>query len=158
MRDEYLPGINEEYINKLLSTAPDSPQALVISAFLDDMKRWDEKLKATRTYGIEVTNKIRKYNSLIIQKSGEIERLKNICLKESQKLFVKIINSFGIRTRSQKRIDFVKNEIINMDHYVTELYKILNDTLTEYDKLEETPPNIDQYELAMIGNTLFKPR
>ena len=70
----------------------------------------------------------------------------------------KLCKLLRIKTKAQKNLNYILNAIdkmkLELNHTEFE-YKALK---KEFHRVYSNPPKTEQYELAMIGNSLFKPR
>ena len=148
---------DQDYLEKFLETVPENPQALVLSAYLEEKEKWEKKLSILRIYKDGVLQEIKKLEKIMLEKRDSLDTI-NVKISNESGLLVNIFRFFSIRTKAQKQ--FYK-EITGTEKFVLESVRLNNEfenALNEYDKLLSNPPDTNQYELAMIGNTLFKPR
>jgi hypothetical protein len=157
MRDEFIQNIDQAYLEQFLATASDNPQALVLSAYLEEKAKWDEKLNTLILYKDTIVQKAIGLEKVVDEKRDAINKAQADLHNESG-ILVWLLKLIGIKTRAERRF----HKIFKEAHELTSELKELNDefinVLEEYDKTAANPPDARQYELAMIGNTLFKPR
>ena len=122
--------MTEEELEQFLIQNPNHPQALVLSAFLQEKREWNEELDdilEERSIRIELSNEI-------------LDRT----TKESWFTFV-------WRNLIRRKLTSAQEEFNRINEEIDELQD-------EYDELMQNPPNTDMYEIAILGNNLFHSR
>jgi hypothetical protein len=144
-------------LQQFLAAAPNSHPALILGAYLDERKKWENKLEILafdKTLIIERLNEI-KFD--VAEETGFNNKIKEKVSKDN-KIKVFILNLFGLKTSLQKKLN-ISND--RLKRFEIELKRIREDFVNiskEYVKTIDNPPKAEQYELAMIGNSLFKSR
>lgn len=127
-------------------------QSLLLNAYLEEEKRWAEKLKILHS------------KKLIL--FDEVERLKNLLelkIEERAIEYEAVLSVTGliknvIGKSNNTRYDELTNEIDDINKEIDDIVDKYNIVCKEYDQLSQSPPELFRYELAMLGNQLFKPR
>jgi hypothetical protein len=157
MYDETLPDIDGSHLKQFLETAPSNPQALLLGVYLEEKEKWEEKLNTIKTYRDVLLDKAEKLEREMFKNNSNLRKLQ-VNLKNESGLRVSVLNFFFIKTKTQREF----NKAFEKAHKLTIEMKDLGDEFIsvseEYEKTYLSPPDTTQYELAMIGNTLFKPR
>jgi hypothetical protein len=157
MPDENLPNLDKSHLEQFLATASDNPQALLLGAYLEEKEKWENKLDTLKVYRETLLQKAVQLEKIMVEKRDILYKLQADLENESG-IWISILGFFCIKTKAQRK--FYK--IFREGHELTLEMKNLGDEFTnvsnEYEKIYSNPPDTRQYELAMIGNTLFKPR
>lgn len=157
MHDGYFQNTSEAYLEQFLNTASGNPQALLLSAYMDEKKKWEDNLNIIRTYENTIIEKIRKLCIMADKKDNELDKLKLEIEKKSGVWHI-ILCALGIKTKIERKFDRILNENKSISIEIKKLTQEHKDIVEAYKKIWSNPPNAKQYELAIIGNTLFKPR
>ena len=157
MSNEDTQGLSRSYLEKFLGTASDNPQALILSAYLEEKEKWETKLKIIETYKDAILQRAADLEKVIVKERDALNKIQ-IDLHNESGVWVWFLRTIGIKTRAERKFHKI---LVKAQKLTLELKTINSEfinTLSEYDKIADNPPNTSQYELAMIGNTLFKPR
>ena len=103
--------------------------ALILGAYLDDKKKWEDNLKDMGDF--------------MNEKIQEIADIK-VALTEQSKFVSFLCKTFKIKTKKEKRLDEIMQEIDKLK--------------VRFEGVIRSPPSQDVYELAIRGNSLFKSR
>lgn len=133
MSDEHLQkelkgrGYSDDYLGKEYGT--EIVQALILGAYLDDKKKWEEDINILSTQ--------------LADKTKELVEIRDVLLKQARVKTI-LCKIFRIKTKSEKRFIQINEDMITLKN------KLI--------RLTDTPPLPDAYELAILGNNLFKSR
>jgi predicted ATP-dependent Lon-type protease len=157
MSNEYLQNFDKAYIEQFLATAPNNPQALILGAYLEEKEKWENKLKTILSYKDIILDEAKKLEKKMIEGGNELNKLQ-IELENESGIWVSILKFFNIKTKIQRKFYNLYKESHALTIKMNKLGKEYEEVLNEYEKIYSNPPDTRQYELAMIGNTLFKSR
>lgn len=157
MYDKYIQDISKSYVDQILAVDPDNQQALIISVYLSEKQKWEDRLKTTQTHRKIILDKIKELELLIKTKTTDFYTLENK-VNNKTSFWKRIINTFGIKTKTQREIIKLDIEIEKTQKKLYKLYAEFDNATEIYNNIYMSPPDTTQYELAMIGNTLLRPR
>jgi len=157
MSDEYLQNFDKAYIDQFLAADPNNPQALIVGAYLEEKERWENRLKTIQTYKNIILEKAQNLEKEMLDNKDKMDKLQ-VELKNDSGIWSSILAFLNIKTRVQKKFDKLFGEADQLTSKMKELGKQYESVLKEYEEVYLNPPDTRQYELAMMGNTLFKPR
>jgi len=132
MSDEYLQKDLKPVIYTDTSLDKDNSaevQSLILGAYLDDKKKWEDKIKEI---GI-----------ILAKKLDEENKLRELVLKQS-KIKIFLYGLFGKKTNQESKLLQTIKEVDKLGEQLTEMSK--------------APPSVNAYELAIMGNKLFSAR
>lgn len=157
MSDKFTQDNGDGSLDQFLANAPNNTQALLLSAYLKEKKKWEQEVKDT------TLNKI-KHIKIMSSINFDIETTKldieNAEFDDASKSgVVKFYNKlFGVKTKSQKLIVKLKKEIEDLQLQYAMAEEELLQASNKFSDLAQRPPSTDRWELAMMGNKLFSPR
>ena len=157
MHDKYIQDISKSYVDQILAVDPDNPQALIISVYLSEKQKWENKLKTIQAHKKTILDRIDELELLVKTKITDFSTLENKAYNETF-FWEKIVNIFGIKTKTQRKIIKLDIEINKIQEELDKLYIEFDNATEIYNNIYMNPPDTTQYELAMIGNTLLRPR
>lgn len=102
---------------------------LILSAYLDDKKRWEDELQEA--------------SEAMAEKVKEMTEVRTLILNQS-KIKTFLSKTFKIKTKNEKRLLQVMKEV--------------EDLKGQFVGITSSPPSPNAYELAIMGNNLFKAR
>jgi len=132
MHDEEVQLEQLDELDQYLVDNPDDTTALMFSAYCEDKKRWNNKIKYLNDEMNRTQQKIFKLH----QQLNKLTRWGNF--------WRKLFNQEGHNDDITKQID-------NLEDYTDRTFNELMD-------LTQQPPEDWRYKLAAIGNNLFKAR
>lgn len=155
MRNENLQYPDEFQVDQALQTTS-SPQALVLSAYMEEKVVWEKRLDSARVNEIQCAQNIANLKI-------ELAVTKDVLLIDSKKkvesennLWSKFLKLFKIKTKNQMKHIILKTKIDMFQEELESLNVDYEINKNIYDTVLSNPPSTIQYELAMIGNKLFK--
>jgi hypothetical protein len=157
MSNEYLQNFDKAYIDQFLAADPNNPQALIVGAYLEEKEKWENKLKTILIYKDVILDKAQRLEERMSNNSDTLSKLQ-IELESESGMWIAILKFLGIKTKAQRKFYKLFRESHLLTSEINELGVEYEKILSEYEKIYSNPPDTKQYELAMMGNTLFKPR
>lgn len=157
MPNKYPQDIDQSYLEQFLLTASENPQALVLSAYLEEKEGWEKKLDILVARKDKVLHREIEIEKIVSKKRYILGEVKNELYNKSR-IWIEILKLVGIKTEVEIKFNEMCEEINELILELKTLNGEFNNILSEYDKIVSNPPDSKQYELAMMGNTLFKPR
>jgi len=157
MRNDDLQYQDQFKVNKMLQTTSNS-QALVLSAYIEEKSTWEKKLNAAKNEATYCLENLANLKAEVA--TDELVFLSKAKMDVNSEIgfLSQVLRFLRIKTKAQKKLNEVeerigqyKKEIKNLE----EEYKIRK---LVYNNLYSNPPDTTQYELAMIGNKLFRPK
>lgn len=148
---------NNEVLNQLLTSLQGTPQALILSAYIDERKKWDQSVKSIMDMQFEnrkFTNEL--YNSRL-SFLLDLEDLE-IAIANESKFATILYNWFKIKSADRKKRAKVINHINEIDEEILRRESLADKLEKQYNIQLANIPNMDLYEIAMFDNALFKPR
>ena len=151
-----MPYENLQYLEQHPQNNLNSLQTLVLSTYLEERKKWIDQLN---TIKLKRSNYIKDIVKLQAQIS--IEELTSLVkakenLKIENNFWAKLCKFFNLKTKAQRKLDIILNKINKMKYKTNDIMTKAKELEDIYKKMYLNPPNIDRYELAIMGNNLFK--
>ena len=158
MSNENLQHLEQSQVDQYLQADPSNTQALILSAYLEEKRKWQERFNSTKAdkslYIKKITNLQIKISTIETTTLAHAEKE----LKVENNLWSKLCKFLKIKTKAQKNLDIVLKMINTMQSELEQTEIKFKKLREEHFKVYSNPPKTEQYELAMIGNSLFKPR
>lgn len=154
MSNKFSQDVSGGSLEQFLATAPNNPQALVLSAYLEEKKKWEE---VVRELTVDKFDKIRIVTDITIRlETAQFELDDAKALVKSESGFVKSISKiFRFKTKKQKRVLKLEKEIENLKAKYEEAEASLEEVSQQFTEMASSPPSTDRWELALMGNKLF---
>lgn len=154
MFDQSLQNVD---LNSFLATAASNPQALVLSAYLEEKKKWEDKVKKLVVIKIKAFENIANMYIQMDNKKAKIIKIESE--NYSQKGFIGLIyKTFDLSNKYEGKLKILNNEILKIELVLKDEEEKYKKIVEEHDLLMDDAPPVVRYELAMMGNNLFKPR
>ena len=153
MFDQSLQNVD---LDSFLATAASNPQALVLSAYLEEKRKWEDKVKKLVLIKIKAFENIANMYIQIDNKKIKIIKIES---ENYNKGFMGLIyKTFNLSNKYEKKLRTLNNEILKIESVLTDEEEKYKKIVEENDLLMSNAPPAVRYELAMMGNNLFKPR
>jgi len=155
MSDEKLQNMTAEELQTMLGGA-NPEQALLLNTYLDEEKRWSSRLQALHITRLDIMDEVEEMKDELESAESEL----NSCIADVEqesglsKFVCGIINR---STKKQKRMVKATESAYALTAEYTQILEELDSINEKYIEVSENPPELFRYELAMMGNKLFKP-
>lgn len=158
MSDETLQHLDPQQIEQYLQINPGNPQALILSAYLEEKKKWLQELNSAKVNDALYFKQLTELKiKIAVEENVSLAKAKQEVENQSGFIF-KVLKLFRIKTKIEKELQNINDKIDSMKIELKSVEAEYLKLREEYLKIYSNPPQTDQYELAMIGNSLFKPR
>lgn len=148
---------NSEILNQLLTSLQGTPQALILSAYIDERKKWDKNVKLITDMRIENRRFINELYDSRLSLLLDLESLE-VAITNESKFANMLYNLFNIKSSDRRKRDKIINHIDKIDEEIIRRESLSNELEKRHNTQLANIPNMDLYEIAMFDNALFKPR
>ena len=155
MSDQKLPNLTPEEMQGILGGI-NTDQTLLLNAYLEEEKKWADELQELYLLKTDILEEI-------VAIKDEIEGIKDRVeyyskrVKEETGILKFIKNQLGVPTEFQSELKYHTKDLEDLNLVAIDLMDKYQQIEKRYLDLSEKPPELFRYELAMLGNKLFKP-
>lgn len=151
MSSEYTQTHNGVIYKKMNDT-----QLLISNAYFEEKKRWDDKLKAIESNLKEHIQTMEECESRIKEKRNHISAINSKSAYNG--IFSHILNIFKTANANEKKLIKETQELIMLKNSLKDLHKNKKHIIKKHEVCVKNYPKSERYELAIMGNNLFKAR